>query len=215
MKSLVLLISGRGSNLEAIVHASRAEAWPARIAGVVANRPQAAGLATASALGLPTAVVDHTEFPSREAFEAALADVIDRLAGALGEPAAPDLVVLAGFMRVLTPGFVARYEGRLINIHPSLLPAFPGLHTHRRALAAGCAFVGATVHAVTADLDHGPIAGQAVVPVLPGDTEHTLAERVLEREHVLYPRVLRGLVTGRLVLRDGRYCHLDGEPLGL
>jgi phosphoribosylglycinamide formyltransferase-1 len=215
MKSLVLLISGRGSNLEAIVRAARDEAWPARIAGVIANRPQAAGLVAASALGLPTVVVDHTGFASREAFDAALADAIDRLAGTADAPMPPDFVVLAGFMRVLTPGFVGRYTGRLINIHPSLLPAFPGLHTHRRALEAGCAFAGATVHAVTADLDHGPIAGQAVVPVLPGDTEHTLAERVLEREHELYPRVLRGLVTGRLVLRDGRYVHLDGEHLGV
>lgn len=215
MKSLVLLISGRGSNLEAIVHAARDERWPARIAGVVANRPGAAGLAFASAHGLATAVVDHTAFASREAFDAALADTVDRVAGAPGAPVAPDLVVLAGFMRVLTPVFVDRYAGRLFNIHPSLLPAFPGLHTHRRAIEAGCAYAGCTVHGVTSDLDHGPIAGQAVVPVLPGDTEHTLAERVLAREHVLYPRVLRALVTGRLVLQGGRYVHLDGEPLGI
>jgi phosphoribosylglycinamide formyltransferase-1 len=215
MKSLLFLISGRGSNMEAIVRAARAEAWPVRLAGVVSNRPGAPGLRTAAEAGLPTAVVDHTAHPTREAFDGALAEAIERLTGAPGAPAPPDLIALCGFMRLLTPGFVGRYAGRLLNIHPSLLPAFPGLHTHRRALEAGCAYAGATVHGVTAELDHGPIAGQAVVPVQPDDTEATLAARVLAREHVLYPWVIGRLLAGRLVLRNGRFVPLDGEPLGL
>ncbi len=191
MKNLVILVSGHGSNMRAIVEASRRDDWAgrfgARIAAVMSNRADAAGLEWARAQGIPTESLSHTAFGSREAFDAALADRIDARA--------PDLVVLAGFMRILTPGFVARYAGRLVNIHPSLLPAFPGLHTHRRAIEAGCAVAGATVHRVTDDLDVGPILGQAVVPVLPGDTEETLACRVLSQEHLLYPRVLADLLS--------------------
>ena len=169
MKNIVILISGRGSNMEAIVRACAGERWDARIAAVVSNRADAAGLAFARAHGIATAVVDHRLFASREAFDAELARTI--------EAYAPDVVALAGFMRILTPGFVARYDGRIVNVHPSLLPAFPGLHTHRRALEAGCKVAGATIHFVTPELDHGPIIAQAVVPVLPGDTEATLAAR--------------------------------------
>jgi phosphoribosylglycinamide formyltransferase-1 len=190
MKNIVILISGSGSNMAAIAQAARQRDWAgrhgARVAAVLSNRPQAAGLALARELDLPTQVVDHQQYPDREAFDAALAACIDAHQ--------PWLVVLAGFMRILTPGFVQRYEGRLVNIHPSLLPAFPGLHTHRRALEAGCRFHGATVHRVTAELDHGPILGQAVVPVLPGDTEASLAQRVLGQEHLLYPRALEALL---------------------
>lgn len=204
MKNIVVLISGRGSNMEAVVQACATEGWNARIAAVVSNQPDAAGLAFARARGIPTAVVDHREHASRESFDAALQQVIDRHA--------PQLLVLAGFMRILTPGFVNHYAGRLVNVHPSLLPAFTGLWTHRRAIEAGCKLAGATVHFVTAELDHGPIIAQAVVPVLPGDTEATLAARVLAREHVLYPRVVRWLVEDLLRV-DGRSVrHLRGEP---
>jgi phosphoribosylglycinamide formyltransferase-1 len=189
MKNIVILISGRGSNMEAIVRASAAEAWPARIAAVISNRADAAGLGFAQAHGIDTAVVDHTRFASREAFDAQLAEAIDAFQ--------PGVVALAGFMRILTPGFVQRYDGRLVNIHPSLLPMFPGLHTHQRAIAAGCKVAGASVHFVTADLDHGPIIGQATVPVLPDDSERSLAARVLEQEHRLYPRAIRWLVEAR------------------
>ncbi len=217
MKSLVILISGRGSNMEAIVRAARAERWPVVLAGVVSNRPDAAGLVFARAQGLPTAVVDHRAFGStpagREAFDAALAEAIERLAPAdAAEPTRP-LVALAGFMRILGSAFVARFAGRLFNIHPSLLPAFPGLHTHQRALDAGCQLAGATVHLVTPSLDHGPIAAQAAVPVWPHDMDSSLAARVLSREHMMYPRVLRWLVHDRLVLRDGRFVQLDGESM--
>ena len=194
MKNIVILISGRGSNMEAIV---RAQIPGARIAAVIANRPDAAGLAFAAAHAIPAIVVDHKAYPSREAFDAALAESIDALA--------PDLVVLAGFMRVLTDGFVARYAGRLLNIHPSLLPSFPGLHTHQRALEAGVRVHGTTVHFVTPTLDCGPIVIQAVVPVLPGDDEAALAARVLEQEHRIYPQAVRWFVDGRLSLgADGR-----------
>lgn len=203
MKNIVILISGRGSNMEAIVQACAAEGWNARIAAVVSNRPDAAGLGFAQARGIATAVVDHRQFDSREAFDAALADVVDGFA--------PDVVALAGFMRILTPAFVARFAGRMVNIHPSLLPAFPGLHTHRGALEAGCKLAGATVHYVTADLDHGPIVAQAMVPVLPGDTEATLSARVLAREHVLYPRALRWIVDDALRVHDGVVTHASGE----
>ena len=186
MKRIVILISGRGSNMEAIVRASNAEAWPARVAAVISNRPGAAGLEFARTRGIATAVVDHTRHASREAFDAELAAAIDAHQ--------PDLVALAGFMRILTPGFVQRYAGRLVNIHPSLLPRFPGLDTHRRALEAGCTVAGATVHFVTGDLDAGPVIDQASVPVLPGDSEATLAARVLAQEHVLYPRAIRRLL---------------------
>ena len=182
MKRIVVLISGRGSNLEAIVRQCAAEGWPAHVVGVIANRPGAGGLAFAAANGIATQVVDHTQHASREAFDAALAQAIDAY-----EPA---LVVLAGFMRILTPGFVNHFAGRLLNIHPSLLPAFPGLHTHQRAIEAGCKFAGATVHQVTAELDHGPILAQAVVPVLPDDHADTLAARVLTQEHVIYPKAV-------------------------
>jgi phosphoribosylglycinamide formyltransferase-1 len=204
MQRIVILISGRGSNMEALVAACAAEGWPARVVAVLSNRPDAGGLAYAAARGIPTAVVDHRRFPAREAFDAALAEAIDAHA--------PDLVVLAGFMRVLGAAFVARYDGRLLNIHPSLLPAFPGLHTHRRALDAGCAVAGATVHFVTAELDHGPIVMQSVVPVLAGDTEQTLAARVLATEHRIYPQSVRWFVEGRLRLVDGRVEQLDGAP---
>jgi len=190
MKNIVILISGGGSNMAAIVRAAQSRDWRGRsgtqVAAVVSNRADAGGLAFARENGIATEVVDHKRFDSREAFDAELAAVIDRHQ--------PSLVVLAGFMRILTPGFVSRYAGRLLNIHPSLLPAFPGLHTHRRALEEGCRFAGATVHQVTAELDHGPILDQAVVPVLPGDTEQTLAARVLTQEHQLYPRAIEALL---------------------
>lgn len=190
MKHVVILISGTGSNMAAILRAARQEHWAerlgARVAAVISNRPGARGLQTAREAGVATAVVDHTAFDSREAFDAALAAEIDR-----HEPA---LVVLAGFMRILTPGFVAHYAGRLINIHPSLLPAFPGLHTHQRAIDEGCRFAGASVHQVTAELDHGHILAQAVVPVLPGDTADALAARVLTQEHLIYPRAVADLL---------------------
>ncbi|ANQ86283.1 phosphoribosylglycinamide formyltransferase [Azoarcus olearius] len=200
MKSIVILISGRGSNMEAIV---RAGLDGVRVAAVISNRPDAAGLAFARAHGIPVAVVDHKAYPDRAAFDAALAEVIDAHT--------PDLVVLAGFMRVLTETFVRRYEGRLLNIHPSLLPAFPGLHTHRRALEAGVKVHGATVHFVTADLDCGPIVVQAVVPVLADDDEAALAARVLAQEHRIYPQALRWFAAGRLSLEAGR-VRLRDEP---
>ncbi|MCB2027108.1 MAG: phosphoribosylglycinamide formyltransferase, partial [Ottowia sp.] len=183
MKNIVILISGTGSNMAAIVRAARRENWEqrlqARVAAVISNRPQAGGLVHAQEQGIATEVVDHRSFGEREAFDQALAQAIDR-----HDPGGrPALVVLAGFMRVLTPGFVAHYEGRLVNIHPSLLPAFTGLHTHQRALDAGCRVAGATVHLVTAELDNGPILAQAAVPVLPGDTADSLASRVVTQEH--------------------------------
>lgn len=191
MRNIVILISGGGSNMRAIVEASRRDRWEAllgaRVVAVLSNRPDAAGLTWAQEQGLATAAVDHRAYPSREAFDAALLQAIAPFDGSEKEPA---LIVLAGFMRILTPGFVARFAGRLLNIHPSLLPAFPGLHTHARAIAAGCRVAGATVHEVTTELDHGPILGQAVVPVLPNDTPETLAERVLSQEHRLYPRAI-------------------------
>lgn len=190
MKNIVILISGGGSNMAAIVRTAQQEGWEqrygARVAAVVSNKASAGGLAFAQQQGIATEVLDHKAFESREAFDAALADTIDRYN--------PALVVLAGFMRILTPGFVQRYAGRLINIHPSLLPAFTGLHTHQRAIDAGCKFAGVTVHQVTAELDVGPILDQAVVPVLPGDTAETLAARVLTQEHVIYPRAVRSLL---------------------
>jgi len=184
--NIVIMISGKGSNMAAIVRAASAQRWrerlSARVACVVSNRPAAPGLVVASALGVATAVVDHRQFGSREEFEAALQGAID------GHQ--PALVVLAGFMRILTPAFVAHYAGRLVNIHPSLLPAFAGLNTYQRALDAGCKVAGATVHQVTADVDHGPILAQAVVPVIAGDTAASLAARVLSQEHVIYPQAI-------------------------
>lgn len=194
MKKVVILISGRGSNMEAIV---RAQIPGAQIAAVISNRPDAAGLGFAAAHGIAAQIVDHKDYPSREAFDAALAATIDAHE--------PDLVVLAGFMRVLTDGFVSHYAGRLLNIHPSLLPSFPGLHTHQRALEAGVRVHGTTVHFVTPTLDCGPIIIQAVVPVLLGDDEAALAARVLEQEHRIYPQAVRWFVEGRLSLgADGR-----------
>ncbi len=201
MKSIVILISGRGSNMEAIVGA---RIPGVRIAAVISNRPGAEGLAFARSHGIATAVVDHTAHADRASFDAALAECIDAHA--------PDLVVLAGFMRVLTDGFVRRYEGRLLNIHPSLLPAFPGLHTHRRALEAGVKLHGATVHFVTAELDDGPIVVQAAVPVRADDDEAALAARVLAQEHVIYPQAVRWFAEdrlsfdsrGRALVRDAR-----------
>lgn len=185
---IVVLISGRGSNLRALLDAH----LPAKFAAVISNVPDAGGLAIASAHGIPTVVIDHREYTERATFDAALAAEIDRYA--------PDLVALAGFMRVLTPSFVQRYAGRILNIHPSLLPAFTGLHTHRRALAAGVRVHGCTVHFVTADLDHGPIVIQAAVAVQPHDTEETLASRVLEQEHRIYCQAVRWYCEGRLHL---------------
>ena len=207
MQRIVILISGRGSNMEALCTRCVEQGWPAQVAAVVANRADAAGLAWAAARGIATAVVDHKAFPSREAFDAELARVIDGFE--------PTLVVLAGFMRVLGAAFVQRYEGRMLNIHPSLLPAFPGLHTHRRALEAGCQVVGATVHFVTPQLDHGPIVMQSAVPVRPGDDEDTLAARVLATEHLIYPQAVRWFVEGKLRLEDGRVRQADGASQAL
>lgn len=193
MKNIVILISGRGSNMQAIVEA----AIPgARIAAVIANRADAAGLAWAATRGIPTGVVAHQQYPSREAFDAALAETIDGFQ--------PDLVVLAGFMRILTAPFTRHYGGRLLNIHPSLLPAFTGLETHARAIEAGCKLSGCTVHFVTAELDHGPIVAQAAVPVLDTDDAPTLAARVLVEEHRIFPQAVRDFVEGRLRIEGMR-----------
>lgn len=204
MKRIVVLLSGRGSNMSAIAGAMRSERWPATIAGVIADRPGAAGVPLAAGLGLPTAVVDYRGFARREDFERALREAIDALA--------PDAVVLAGFMRVLGAAFVEHYRGRMLNIHPSLLPAFPGLATHRRALQAGVAVHGATVHFVGTEVDGGPIVAQAAVPVRPDDDEATLAARVLEAEHRLYPMVVRWFVEDRLRLDGTRVRLADPRP---
>ena len=196
MKNIVILISGRGSNMEAVVRAAQAEQWPARIAAVISHRPDAKGLEFAAAQGIATRVVPSKQYASRAEFDAALREVVDGYA--------PDLVVLAGFMRILTAPFVDHYAGRMLNIHPSLLPLFPGLATHQQALDAGVAEHGATVHFVTAELDHGPMVAQARVPVLPGDTETSLAARVLVEEHKLYPRAIRLFVEGRLRIEQGQ-----------
>lgn len=196
MNKLVILISGRGSNMEAIIRACAQERWPAEVAAVIANRPDAAGLAIAASHGIATAVVDHRSFDGRDSFDAALAAEIDRFA--------PDLVILSGFMRILSPAFVERYEGRMLNIHPSLLPSFKGVHTHQQALDAGVALHGATVHFVIPELDSGAIVAQAAVQVRTGDDAAALARRVLAAEHVLYPRAVRWFVEGRLRLEAGR-----------
>jgi len=201
MKTLAILISGRGSNMLSVVQACRERAWPARIGCVVSNRPEAAGLALARQWGLATEVVDHTAFSDRRAFEAALLESLDGVQ--------PDLIVLAGFMRILSPEFVGHFAGRIVNIHPSLLPAFPGLGTHRKALEAGVTVHGATVHMVTPVLDHGPILAQAAVPVRLSDDAATLAARVLRHEHELYPRAIEWLVHDRVQERDGRLV-VDG-----
>lgn len=202
MKRIVILISDRGSNMQAIVERCAAERWPARVVAVIASRPDAVGLRFAAERGIATAIVDHKGFAARDDFDAALAAAID--------VHRPDLVVLAGFMRILGADFVRHYEGRLINIHPSLLPAFAGLHTHRRAIEAGCKLAGATVHFVTTELDHGPIVAQAVVPVLPDDDEATLAARVLAREHEIYPLAVRWFVEGQLRAAHGVVRHVGG-----
>lgn len=196
MISVLVLISGRGSNLASLLRAEDSGAMPARIVGVIANRAEAQGLQLAQEHGVPTRVLEHRLFAERQQFDEALAEAIDGFA--------PDLVVLAGFMRILGAAFVARYAGRLINIHPSLLPAFPGLHTHRRALSAGVRIHGCSVHFVTADLDHGPVIVQAAVAVLDADDEETLAARVLAQEHRIYPLAVRWFAEGRLRLLDGR-----------
>ena len=196
MKSIVILISGRGSNMQSLLDAVAAGSLPVCVAAVISNRGDAPGLETAAARGVATCVVDHRAFASREAFDAALAEVIDSFM--------PDLVLLAGFMRILSDGFVQHFAGRLINIHPSLLPSFPGLHTHRRALAEGVRVHGCTVHFVTPSLDHGPIIVQAAVPVLDGDDEASLAARVLAQEHRVYPLAVRWFVEERLHVVDGR-----------
>jgi phosphoribosylglycinamide formyltransferase-1 len=194
MKNIVILISGGGSNMLAIARAAKLHDWQhtlqARIAAVISNRPQARGLQLAAELGLHTQVVDHTAFADRPDPRTAFDDVLRQTIDSYE----PSLVVLAGFMRILTPGFVVHYEGRLLNIHPSLLPAFPGLHTHQRAIDAGCRFAGATVHLVTTELDHGPILAQAVVPVLPDDSADSLAARVLTQEHVMYSKAIAELI---------------------
>ncbi len=197
MKNIVILISGRGSNMEAIVRAK----LPAKVAAVISNRADAAGLKFAAETGIPTQVVDDRGFPSREAFDADLATKIDAHS--------PDLVALAGFMRVLGGNFVRRYSGRLVNIHPSLLPAFPGLHTHRRALQEGVKLHGCTVHFVTPQVDHGPIIVQAGVPVRADDTEESLAARVLRQEHRIYPLAARWFLEDRLIVRNG-VVRVDG-----
>ena len=204
MKKLVILISGRGSNMQAIVNACARERWPAQVAAVIANRPDAAGLQFAASQGIPTAVVDHRQFPDRPSFDIALANLIDACA--------PDLLMLAGFMRVLTDGFVERYAGRMLNVHPSLLPSFPGLKTHQQALDAGVRVHGASVHVVTPRLDHGPIVAQSVVPVRAGDDAAALAARVLGTEHVIYPRAVRWFVEGRLALDGERVILTPPEP---
>ncbi|APA67139.1 MULTISPECIES: phosphoribosylglycinamide formyltransferase [unclassified Janthinobacterium] len=196
MKNIVILISGRGSNMEAVVRAAQAEQWPARIAAVISNRADAQGLVFAAEHGIATAVVANKDYASREQFDAALQAAVDGFA--------PDLVVLAGFMRILTAPFVEHYAGRMLNIHPSLLPLFPGMATHRQALEAGVTEHGATVHFVTAELDHGPAVASAVVPVLPGDTEESLSARVLVQEHLLYPRAIRLFIDDKLSVEHGQ-----------
>ncbi len=191
--------------MQAIMRAAAAEKWPARIAAVISNRPQAAGLQVAAEAGIPVLVVDHQEYPDREAFDAALSAAIVQFE--------PDLVLLAGFLRILTADFVEHYRGRMLNIHPSLLPSFPGLATHRQALAAGVSEHGATVHFVTPDLDHGPIIEQASVQVRSDDTEAMLAARVLEQEHIIYPRAVRNFIEGRLRMEDGRVVQDPAAPI--
>lgn len=202
MKHLVLLISGRGSNLQAILEAAQAQGWMDSVRGVISNRADAAGLQVARRFGVLTQVVPHADFASREAFDQALGDAIAAMQA--------DLIALCGFMRVLGEAFVARFAGRVVNIHPSLLPAFTGLHTHARALHEGVKWHGATVHLVSSALDHGPILAQAVVPVRDDDTPQTLAERVLEQEHRIYPPVIRALLEDRVRIDGLRTRILPG-----
>ena len=196
MHSIVSLISGRGSNFEAIYKAAKAKSWDVRFTGLIANQPEAKGLEFAKSVGIPTAVIHHRSYPSREAFDEALMQQIDAFGA--------DLVVLAGFMRILTPGFIEHYEGRMMNIHPSLLPRFPGLHTHERALEAGDRVHGATVHFVSAGVDEGPIICQSEVPVLATDTPSELAARVLKTEHQIYPLAVEWFIQGRLQIAGNR-----------
>lgn len=200
----VVLISGSGSNLQALIDACSYPDYPAEIVAVISNRPDVFGLSRAQQHGIPTVVLDHRPFTSREAFDAELQRMIDRYA--------PDLVVLAGFMRILTPALVSHYLGRMLNIHPSLLPLYPGLHTHRRALEAGDREHGATVHFVTPELDGGPPVVQASIPIEAGDTEEMLAKRVLTREHVIYPLAVRWFAEGKLVLREGK-AFFEERPI--
>ena len=196
MHSIVSLISGRGSNFEAIYKAAKAKSWDVRFTGLITNQPEAKGLEFAKSVGIPTAVINHRSYPSREAFDEALMQQIDAFGA--------DLLVLAGFMRILTPGFIEHYEGRMMNIHPSLLPRFPGLHTHERVLEAGDRVHGATVHFVSAGVDEGPIICQSEVPVLPTDTPSDLAARVLKTEHQIYPLAVEWFINGRLHLAGNR-----------
>lgn len=202
MKRIVILISGRGSNMQALVQACKAERWGAEVAAVVSNDPAAEGLALARQQGLATEVVNHKAFATRDAFDGALARTIDKHR--------PDVVAMAGFMRIVGTTFTHHYAGRMLNIHPSLLPSFPGLHTHRKALEAGCTVAGASVHFVTPTLDHGPIVMQAAVPVMPDDTEASLAARVLVQEHLIYPRSVRWLLEGKLSVAGHRVTQADG-----
>jgi phosphoribosylglycinamide formyltransferase-1 len=196
MHSIVSLISGRGSNFEAIYKAANAKSWDVRFTGLIANQPDAKGLEFAQSVGIPTAVINHRNYSSREAFDQALMQQIDAFGA--------DLVVLAGFMRILTPGFIAHFQGRMMNIHPSLLPRFPGLHTHERVLEAGDRVHGATVHFVSAGVDEGPIICQSEVPVLPTDTPSELAARVLKTEHQIYPLAVEWFIQGRLHISGNR-----------
>ena len=206
MRNIVILISGRGSNMRAVIEAAGTRKWPVRIAAVISSRPDAPGLMFAREQGIATVVVDSRAFATRELFDAQLISLIDMHA--------PELVLLAGFMRILSAGFVSHYAGRLLNIHPSLLPSFAGLATHRQALDAGVKLHGATVHFVTPRLDHGPIVAQAAVPVLADDTEESLAERVLEQEHLLYPLAVGWFLEGRLRIDNGRVCIADKTAKG-
>lgn len=201
---LAVLISGRGSNLQAFIEASAGGALSADIAVVISNNPDAAGLELAARAGIPTRSIDHRQYPSREAFDAALAEAVEQWQ--------VDLVILAGFMRILTPIFILPFSGRLLNVHPSLLPRYPGLNTHQRALDAGDREAGVTVHFVTLELDGGPPIVQARVPILPGDTAQTLADRVIVQEHRIYPLAAQWVLSGRLRLTDQGAC-LDGEPI--
>lgn len=201
MKNVVILISGRGSNMQAIVNAQIPNA---RIAAVLSNSESAAGLAWAAECGIATDSLNHKSFESRLAFDQAMMAKIDAYQ--------PDLVVLAGFMRILTPEFCAHYEGRLMNIHPSILPSFTGLHTHERALEAGCRVAGCTIHFVTAELDCGPIIAQGVVPILDNDTADDVAARVLSVEHQLFPKAVADFVAGRLNIQGNRVLNTDTQP---
>ncbi len=203
-RSIAILISGRGSNRVSLIEAARAPDFPAEIRLVLSNRPDAGGLARAAEAGIETVGIDHRSYPDRESFDRAI-DASLRERGI-------DLVCLAGFMRVLTPGFVEAWSGRMINIHPSLLPLFRGTHTHQRALEAGVLVHGCTVHFVVPELDAGPIVAQAAVPVVPGDTAESLAARVLAQEHVLYPQALRMICSGEATLRDGRVVFRGSWP---